>query len=122
MLVGERSEQAGSHVFDFTECCPTAMEEHPDVVHSYFDLLSRVSSNCILATLLQEYNTHKFLFLNQTIQRCPEVFYQLSPETIENIFMFAVAGMGLQERLALQAALNFMVIHPTSIGFKAMCY
>lgn len=28
---------------------------------------------------------------------------------ISTIFMFVIAGMGLQERLALKAALNFMV-------------
>jgi hypothetical protein len=29
---------------------------------------------------------------------------------INAVFMFVIAGMGLQERLALKAALNFMVM------------
>lgn len=36
-------------------------------------------------------------------------FYQLPLHMISTIFMFVIAGMGLQERLALKAALNFMV-------------
>ena len=36
-------------------------------------------------------------------------FYQLPPDMINTVFLFAIAGMGLQERLALKAALNFMV-------------
>lgn len=61
------------------------MEHYPDVVDSYFGLLSRA------------------------IRRCPLAFYQLPPNMINTIFMFVIAGMGLQERLALKAALNFMV-------------
>ncbi|KAI9468486.1 MAG: armadillo-type protein [Benjaminiella poitrasii] len=60
------------------------MEHHPDIVDSYFGLLSR------------------------TIVRCPLAFYQLPIEMINTIFMFVIAGMQLQERLALKAALNFM--------------
>ncbi|KAI8096689.1 armadillo-type protein [Halteromyces radiatus] len=60
------------------------MEEHPDNVDSYFNLLSRV------------------------IQRCPMVFYELSPVMLNTIFQFTIAGMGIQERLALKASLNFM--------------
>ncbi|KAL0078469.1 armadillo-type protein [Phycomyces blakesleeanus] len=63
---------------------PKDMEQSPDVVDSYFDLLSAV------------------------LKRCPIVFYQLSYDQINTIFMFCIAGMGLQERLALKAAVNFM--------------
>ncbi|KAG0181559.1 hypothetical protein DFQ29_007920 [Apophysomyces sp. BC1021] len=66
------------------------MEQHPDIVDSYFDLLSRM--NDIL----------------KTIVRCPVVFYQLPRVMINTIFMFGIAGMNLQERLALKATLNFM--------------
>ncbi|CAO3671228.1 unnamed protein product [Rhizopus microsporus] len=61
-----------------------AMEQYPDIVDSYFNLLSR------------------------TIRRCPLAFYELPNEMIHVIFMFVIAGMGLQERLALKAALNFV--------------
>ncbi|KAG2210956.1 hypothetical protein INT47_000116, partial [Mucor saturninus] len=61
-----------------------AMEHYPDVVDSYFGLLSRA------------------------VRRCPMAFYQLPINMISTIFMFVIAGMGLQERLALKAALNFM--------------
>ncbi|KAG1452434.1 hypothetical protein G6F55_008680 [Rhizopus delemar] len=61
-----------------------AMEHYPDIVDSYFDLLSR------------------------TIRRCPIAFYELPTDIINTIFMFVIAGMGLQERLALKAALNFV--------------
>ncbi|CEG82569.1 hypothetical protein RMATCC62417_16625 [Rhizopus microsporus] len=61
-----------------------AMEQYPDIVDSYFNLLSR------------------------TIRRCPLAFYELPSEMIHIIFMFVIAGMGLQERLALKAALNFV--------------
>lgn len=37
------------------------------------------------------------------------VFYQLPREMISTILMFGIAGMNLQERLALKATLNFMV-------------
>ncbi|KAF7724113.1 hypothetical protein EC973_001297 [Apophysomyces ossiformis] len=63
---------------------PQGMEQHPDIIDSYFDLLSR------------------------TITRCPMVFYQLPRAMIDTIFMFGIAGMNLQERLALKATLNFM--------------
>lgn len=61
-----------------------AMEQYPDVVDSYFGLLSR------------------------TVRRCPFALYQLPYEVINAIFMFVITGMGLQERLALKSALNFM--------------
>ncbi|GAA5806530.1 hypothetical protein HPULCUR_012066 [Helicostylum pulchrum] len=61
-----------------------AMEHYPDVVDSYFGLISR------------------------TIRRCPLAFYRLPQNMIHTIFMFVIAGMGLQERLALKSALNFM--------------
>ncbi|KAL9551892.1 hypothetical protein PS6_004772 [Mucor atramentarius] len=60
------------------------MEHYPDVVDSYFGLLSRA------------------------ITRCPLAFYHLPPAMINTIFMFVIAGMGLQEKLALKAAVNFM--------------
>ncbi|KAI8375089.1 armadillo-type protein [Choanephora cucurbitarum] len=63
-----------------------AMEQYPDVVDNYFGLLSRA------------------------ITRCPFSFYRLPTSMIDTIFMFVIAGMGQQERLALKAALNFMVI------------
>ncbi|CAO3600466.1 unnamed protein product [Absidia cylindrospora] len=63
---------------------PEDMEHHPDVVDSYFNLLSRV------------------------IQRCPMVLYELDPAMLNTIIQFTIAGMGLQERLALKASLNFM--------------
>ncbi|RUS35251.1 armadillo-type protein [Jimgerdemannia flammicorona] len=62
-----------------------AMEQYPDVVSSFLNLLSRV------------------------IRRCPLAFYQLPGDMLDTILMFAVAGMGLQERLALKSALSFMV-------------
>ncbi|KAL9558404.1 hypothetical protein MBANPS3_000904 [Mucor bainieri] len=63
---------------------PEAMEHYPDVVDSYFGLLSRA------------------------ITRCPLAFYHLPPAMINTILMFVIAGMGLQEKLALKAAVNFM--------------
>ncbi|RUP09028.1 hypothetical protein BC936DRAFT_140099 [Jimgerdemannia flammicorona] len=60
------------------------MEQYPDVVSSFLNLLSRV------------------------IRRCPLAFYQLPGDMLDTILMFAVAGMGLQERLALKSALSFM--------------
>ncbi|RUS20345.1 armadillo-type protein [Endogone sp. FLAS-F59071] len=63
----------------------TAMDQYPDVVSAFFNLLSRM------------------------IRRCPLAFYQLPTDVLDTILMFAVAGMGLQERLALKAALGFML-------------
>lgn len=60
------------------------MEHYPDVVDSYFDMLSAC------------------------IRRCPMVFFHLPHDMINAILQFAIAGMCLQERLALKAALNFM--------------
>ncbi|CAO3608182.1 unnamed protein product [Cunninghamella blakesleeana] len=60
------------------------MEQYPDVIHSYFNLLSRI------------------------IQRCPNVFYNLPINMINTMILLTIAGMGLQERLALKSALNFM--------------
>lgn len=37
------------------------------------------------------------------------VFFHLPQDMINAILQFAIAGMCLQERLALKAALNFMV-------------
>lgn len=45
----------------------------------------------------------------QCIRRCPMVFFHLPHDMINAILQFAIAGMCLQERLALKAALNFMV-------------
>ncbi|KAI8584692.1 hypothetical protein K450DRAFT_217528 [Umbelopsis ramanniana AG] len=60
-----------------------AMEEYPDVTYSYFSLLSRV------------------------IRRCPLILFQLPPDILNSIFSVAIAGMTLQERLALKAVMSF---------------
>ncbi|KAI8065190.1 armadillo-type protein [Gongronella butleri] len=60
------------------------MEQHPDVVYSYFNLLDRIT------------------------QRCPRLFCELPTQGWSTMLNFAIASMGVQERLALQAALNFM--------------
>lgn len=53
---------------------------------------------------------HRLIFLGiQTVRRCPMVFFHLPQDMINAILQFAIAGMCLQERLALKAALNFMV-------------
>ncbi|KAI8970253.1 armadillo-type protein [Mycotypha africana] len=61
-----------------------AMENYPDIVDSYFGLLSR------------------------TLRRCPLAFYHLPLSMINMIFLIVIAGLGLQERLALKAAVMFM--------------
>ncbi|KAF9192441.1 hypothetical protein BGZ51_005635 [Haplosporangium sp. Z 767] len=63
----------------------TDMEEHPDVVHSFFAVLS------------------------QFIRHAPLAFYSIPPEQTERIMNLAIAGLALQERLALKATLNFLV-------------
>ncbi|KAI8890957.1 ARM repeat-containing protein [Backusella circina FSU 941] len=60
------------------------MENYPDVVDSYFGLVSRA------------------------IRRCPLAFYQLPSDMINAVFVFSISGMGLSERLAMKAALSFM--------------
>lgn len=37
------------------------------------------------------------------------MLYEVDAAMLNTIFQFSIAGMGLQERLALKAALNFMV-------------
>ncbi|KAI7819541.1 armadillo-type protein [Gamsiella multidivaricata] len=61
------------------------MEEHPDVVHSFFAVLS------------------------QFVRHAPLAFYNIPPEQTENLMNFAVAGLALQERLALKATLLFLI-------------
>lgn len=56
------------------------------------------------------------------IRRCPLAFYQLPADMLDTILMFAVAGMGLQERLALKAALGFMVCINVLMCFFCLCY
>jgi hypothetical protein len=82
---GTEGKNENDYVMKYSKTSFIAMEHYPDVVDSYFGLLSRA------------------------IRRCPLSFYQLPPNMINTTFMFAIAGMGLQERLALKAALNFMV-------------
>lgn len=83
------------------------MEQYPDVVDSYFDLLSGVSIDLfvLIKVALMLIKASKN---DKTIRRCPSVFFQLPHEMLNTIFCFAIAGMGLQERLALRASLNFM--------------
>ncbi|KAF9298283.1 hypothetical protein BGZ88_007317 [Linnemannia elongata] len=61
------------------------MEEHPDVIHSFFAVLS------------------------QFVRHAPLAFYSVPPEQTENLMSFAIAGLGLQERLALKATLLFLI-------------
>ncbi|OAQ30587.1 ARM repeat-containing protein [Linnemannia elongata AG-77] len=61
------------------------MEEHPDVIHSFFAVLS------------------------QFVRHAPLAFYSIPPEQTENLMSFAIAGLGLQERLALKATLLFLI-------------
>ncbi|CAM0140607.1 unnamed protein product [Umbelopsis sp. WA50703] len=63
---------------------PLSMEEFPDITHSYFGLLSRV------------------------IRRCPLILFQIPSDILNSIFSIAVAGMTLQERLALRAVMSFI--------------
>ncbi|KAG2172850.1 hypothetical protein INT43_000200, partial [Umbelopsis isabellina] len=71
-----------------------AMEEFPDITHSYFGLLSRV------------------------MRRCPLILFQMPSEILKSIFSVAVAGMTLQERLALRAVMSFIV---SSFWFFFFC-
>ncbi|KAF9116104.1 hypothetical protein BGX27_004902 [Mortierella sp. AM989] len=61
------------------------MEEHPDVVHSFFAVLS------------------------QFVRHAPLAFYSIPPEQTERLLNFSVAGLALQERLALKATLLFLI-------------
>ncbi|KAG0297014.1 hypothetical protein BGZ96_007898 [Linnemannia gamsii] len=61
------------------------MEEHPDVIHSFFAVLS------------------------QFVRHAPLAFYSIPPEQTENLMSFAIAGLALQERLALKATLLFLI-------------
>ncbi|KAF8948597.1 hypothetical protein BGZ47_003861 [Haplosporangium gracile] len=61
------------------------MEEHPDVIHSFFAVLS------------------------QFVRHAPLAFYSIPSEQTENLMSFAIAGLALQERLALKATLLFLI-------------
>ncbi|KAF9438652.1 hypothetical protein BGZ76_006213 [Entomortierella beljakovae] len=61
------------------------MEENPDVVHSFFAVLS------------------------QFVRHAPLALYSIPHEQIESLMNFAIAGLGLQERLALKATLLFFI-------------
>ncbi|CAJ0637500.1 4060_t:CDS:10 [Entrophospora sp. SA101] len=60
------------------------MENYPDMVHSFFELLTKY------------------------LTKCPIALYTLPSEIFDNILKFSVAGLGLQERLALRSAVAFM--------------
>ncbi|KAF8986272.1 hypothetical protein BGZ46_006894 [Entomortierella lignicola] len=62
------------------------MEEHPDVVHSFFAVLS------------------------QFVRHAPLAFYSIPPEQTESLMNFSIAGLALQERLALKATLLFLLL------------
>ncbi|KAK3829343.1 MAG: armadillo-type protein [Benniella sp.] len=61
------------------------MEEHPDVVHSFFAVLS------------------------QFVRHAPLAFYSIPHEQTEGLMNLAIAGLALQERLALKATLHFLI-------------
>ncbi|CAO3563515.1 unnamed protein product [Mortierella alpina] len=61
------------------------MEENPDVIHSLFAVLS------------------------QFVRHAPLAFYSIPQEQTERLMKFAVAGLALQERLALKATLLFLI-------------
>jgi hypothetical protein len=56
-----------------------------------------------------------YLFANmrtnllQVIRRCPLILFQIPSDILNSIFSIAVAGMTLQERLALRAVMSFIV-------------
>ncbi|CAG8458064.1 10209_t:CDS:10 [Paraglomus brasilianum] len=60
------------------------IEDCPDVVNSYFELLSKF------------------------IMKCPISFYSIPSDMFKSIIMFSIAGLRTYERLALKAAINFM--------------
>ncbi|KAK3845916.1 MAG: armadillo-type protein [Linnemannia gamsii] len=61
------------------------MEDHPDVIHSFFAVLS------------------------QFVRHAPLAFYSIPAEQTESLMSFAIAGLALQERLALKATLLFLI-------------
>ncbi|KAG0046011.1 hypothetical protein BGZ83_008794 [Gryganskiella cystojenkinii] len=61
------------------------MEANPDVVHFFFAVLS------------------------QFVRHAPLAFYSASEEQTEALMRFAIAGLALQERLALKATLLFLI-------------
>ncbi|KAF9928681.1 hypothetical protein FBU30_002202, partial [Linnemannia zychae] len=61
------------------------IEDNPDVIHSFFAVLS------------------------QFVRHAPLAFYSIPPEQTESLMNFAIAGLALQERLALKATLLFLV-------------
>ncbi|CAG8469994.1 12703_t:CDS:10 [Acaulospora morrowiae] len=60
------------------------MERYPDLVNSYLTILTK------------------------SLQKCPMLLYTLPSELFNNIMKFSIAGLGLQERLALKSAVTFM--------------
>ncbi|CAG8743627.1 3362_t:CDS:10, partial [Cetraspora pellucida] len=60
------------------------MEQYPDIVSSYFSVLTKY------------------------LQKCPLLLYTLPSDMFKSILTFSVAGLGLQERLALKSAVTFM--------------
>ncbi|KAL1915458.1 uncharacterized protein VTP21DRAFT_6582 [Calcarisporiella thermophila] len=60
------------------------MEQNPDVISAFFSLYSRI------------------------ITRFPGIFYQLPADLVGSVVLAAVAGIGIQERMALRSALGFM--------------
>ncbi|CAG8504703.1 10566_t:CDS:10 [Paraglomus occultum] len=60
------------------------IEDCPDVVNSYFELLSKF------------------------IMKCPVSFYSIPSDMFKSIIMFSIASLRTNERLALKAAINFM--------------
>ncbi|ORX90935.1 ARM repeat-containing protein [Basidiobolus meristosporus CBS 931.73] len=61
------------------------MEENPHLTSSYFGMLSRY------------------------VRKCPVALFTTPPDVFNNIILFAVSGLGLQERLALRSGIGFMV-------------
>ncbi|KAF0484223.1 ARM repeat-containing protein [Gigaspora margarita] len=64
--------------------CQADMEQYPDIVNSYFSVLTKY------------------------LQKCPLLLYTLPSDMFRSILTFSVAGLGLQERLALKSAVTFM--------------
>ncbi|KAF9430455.1 hypothetical protein BGZ94_006803 [Podila epigama] len=63
----------------------TDIEEKPDVIHSFFAVLS------------------------QFVRHAPLAFYSIPPEQTESVMNFAIAGLAIQDRLALKAILMFLI-------------
>ncbi|KAF9974959.1 hypothetical protein BGZ73_001547 [Actinomortierella ambigua] len=98
MPTGERSPEDIAHEAAFTRLLAVLiyatteklksvhdMEENPDIVHSFFGLVA------------------------QYIRHAPLSFYSLSEDQVAAVMNFMIAGLAMQERLALKATLHFMV-------------